>query len=141
MIDSINNLTSLTDFYCYNEDTDNMPVQFEKSCYYSIDDFQTMMQDSVHNQSLSIMNTNARSLPKNVDDFHIYLKNLCSSNFSGFDILSFVETWMNDSLGSIVEFDNYKAVYKHKECESTTLLCTIFMFINSFIIIKFNNTF
>jgi exonuclease III len=64
--------------------------------------------------SLSVFNTNARSLAKHVSEYQLYLNSLRNEKFDHFDILSFTETWLDEILEPIVDIEGYNVVFKHK---------------------------
>jgi exonuclease III len=60
------------------------------------------------------MNTNARSLVKHVGDYKVLLELIREETNFSFDIISFCETWLNDSLEDIASIENYASVFRHK---------------------------
>ena len=93
----------------FNSDERNSNL-FVPSYYYNVSQF----NDLVHtfaSSKLSILNTNARSLPKHKSDYDVFLNQI--TNFQ-FDILTFEETWLDDSLCDLIQFQNYTLVTKHK---------------------------
>ncbi len=58
----------------------------------------------MHDNSLSMLHFNIRSMNKNTTEFKRYIQTL---NFS-FDILGFSETWLNEGINDLYQFDSYK---------------------------------
>ena len=81
---------------------------FTKSLYYD----KSFLSHN-HPHDMKILNTNARSLPKNFLQFEALLAELSTQNFS-FEILTFTETWLDNSLESSINFNTYVPVMKHK---------------------------
>lgn len=103
------------------DDTDDLDPSFavpslvKKSQYFDINDFGKLTSDIPMSNSLSIMNTNARSLVKHFAEYQITVNSLYNKNFKYFDILSFTETWLDESLENLVNLDGYTSVFKHKK--------------------------
>ena len=92
----------------YDEQFDHDSPLITHSSYY---DISFLTQNHLHD--MKILNTNARSLPKNFMQFEALLAQLSIQNFS-FEILTFTETWLDSFLESTINFDTYVPVMKHK---------------------------
>ena len=83
------------------------------SKYYDIDQFGVLIP-SFDNRYLSLYNTNSRSLSKNKPQYDVLFQSL-SENFNfSFDLLTFTETWLNDELEQLINFEGYAKVIKNK---------------------------
>jgi hypothetical protein len=78
--------------------------------YYSIEEFSNI---SSHN-SISLYSTNCRSLLKNKPNYDILFHSLSQSHNFSFDLLTFTETWLDDNLMQLVNFNGYSKQFKHK---------------------------
>jgi hypothetical protein len=108
----LNDLLSLCDIM--PDDDENVKL-FDHSKYYDLNTFEKLLADrSDVKRKLSIFNSNARSLVKHKSEYDSLFGSLFESNKFAFDILTFTETWMNDDLENIVQFDNYVSCFKHK---------------------------
>ena len=86
---------------------------FDSSTYYSIDSFDGLT-NSLPKSTLSFFYANARSLPRHIDEYTSLLDEIQSRNSFRFDILCFVETWLDENLVNLVHINNYNLVCKHK---------------------------
>jgi hypothetical protein len=91
------------------------PQLITKSKYYTTTDFLDLNEKTDFSDSLSIFNVNCRSLCKHYSEYELYFETLKSEHFNSFDILTFTETWLDDHLQDIVQFDNYHSIFKHKD--------------------------
>ena len=87
------------------------PRLLTSSNYFSTDEFSSLCQNHSQDNYLSILNVNSRSLIKNFTEYESYFKSLHPYEF---DILSFTETWLDENLQPLVQFENYRAIFKHK---------------------------
>ena len=104
------NVTSLGDIMA--SDDDHSLVQHTK--YHDTDSFIQLIQSTNLNTKLSIFNSNARSLTKHKPDFDLLFDTLSHTKNFSFDVLTFDETWLNDDLASLLMFENYYSIYRHK---------------------------
>ena len=87
----------------------------DQSMYYDIQSFQHLITENTNpKDKLTLFNANARSLIKHKSDFELFLSSLSENTNFEFDILSFTETWANSDLETLVNFDNYTSLFKHK---------------------------
>jgi hypothetical protein len=97
-----------------NDHTDRNDFTLKNSLYYDQEEFSQLVSPQDSEKFLSIMNTNARSLVKHSSEYKVFLEMIQqSANFS-FDVISFCETWLNESLEELVTMDNYVGIFKHK---------------------------
>ena len=89
---------------------DNLDSCIRKSEYYDIDDFHDIMKKYNNGKNISILNLNARSLVKNINELTIILSNLPSP----FSIITIEESWLNQDLEPLVQIDGYTFIPKHK---------------------------
>lgn len=107
------NQPSLSDFL--NDQSDeNGELVFRSSLYYDLDELCQLLCQENSKKYLSVMNTNARSLVKHTDDYKVLLEYVNQNANFNFDVISFCETWLNDSLEDLVTMENYSSVFKHK---------------------------
>ena len=92
----------------FDEQFNHESPLFTKSLYYD-----KSFLSHTHPHEMKILNTNARSLPKNFIQFEALLAELSTQNFS-FEILTFTETWLDNHLETGINFDTYIPVMKHK---------------------------
>ena len=86
-----------------------------QSIYYDIQSFQNLITETTNlKDKLTLFNANARSLIKHKSEFELFLSSLSENTNFEFDILSFTETWINSDLETLVNFDNYTSLFKHK---------------------------
>ena len=86
-----------------------------QSMYYDIQSFQHLITENTNpKEKLTLFNANARVLIKHKSDFELFLSSLSENTNFEFDILSFTETWANSDLETLVNFDNYTSLFKHK---------------------------
>jgi hypothetical protein len=93
-------------------DENNQPL-FENSKYFDQESFQTVTKQKLPD-NLSIFCSNARSLLKNKSQFDTLFESLFEKYCFKFEILSFVETWLNDDLEELAHFNGYQSAFKHK---------------------------
>jgi uncharacterized protein YozE (UPF0346 family) len=110
MVD-LNYINSLGDVMP-SDDEDDTLVQSSK--YYTIDSFQDFIQSKNLKSKLSIFNNNSRSLIKHKSDYDNLFDALSKTNNFTFDILTFNETWLDNSLANLVQFHNYSSLFVHK---------------------------
>ena len=91
------------------------PNLLRKSKYFNLNQFVKFNDEIKSNGHLSVMNTNARSLAKHMVDYELIFNCLNDKSFKYFDILTFTETWLDESLESLVTLDGYQKIFKHKE--------------------------
>ena len=81
---------------------------------YSRLDFGKLAEESIKENTLSILNHNIRSLPCNGADLTTLLKEQIEHfNFS-FDIITLQETWLDSNLEQFTEINGYNLICKHK---------------------------
>jgi hypothetical protein len=98
-----------------NDETDiDGELSFTNSLYYDFDEFSHAMTVQDASRSLSIMNTNARSLIKNINNYKVLFETMNDKANFQFDVIAFCETWLNDSLEHLVYLEGYSHVFKHK---------------------------
>ena len=103
-------LPSLTEFL--NDDTESLSL-FTESKYYSISDLETMPNLANRNKTITVFNSNARSLLKHECEYKSLFDSISKTGMH-FDIISFCETWLDVNLESLISFDDYTAIYRHK---------------------------
>ena len=86
-----------------NEDnylcTDNEENPFiKRSNYYDLDEFNLIMKKYNTDNNISVLNINARSLVKHINEFTATLSDLPSL----FDVITVEETWLSDTLMPLV---------------------------------------
>ena len=91
---------------------------FSKSSYYSIEQFKTLVS-GIPKNSLSILNTNARSFLKHKCEYELLMTDIYSENKFYFDILTFEETWLDDLTTEFAQLNEYNLVTKHKSTGKT----------------------
>ena len=95
-------------------DISKEPSLLRKSKYFNLDQFSKFNGERKMNGHLSIMNTNARSLVKHMAEYQLIFNLLENGKPNYFDILTFTETWLDQSLESLVTLDGYHEIFKHK---------------------------
>ena len=98
-----------------NEDnylcTDNEENPFiKRSNYYDLDEFNLIMKKYNTDNNISVLNINARSLVKHINEFTATLSDLPSL----FDVITVEETWLSDTLMPLVTLNGYTFIAKHK---------------------------
>ena len=78
------------------------------SKYYGIEEMCNAYHD--YQDNLSIMYANCRSLPKHIGEYHSLLDCLYDTKKVQFDILCFVETWLNEQNSLLANFDQYNHI-------------------------------
>ena len=104
-----NEASSNTDFNLII-DNDEISPQIVKSNYYDIDEFNELSKKINHDNSISVLNINARSLVKHMNELTAILDDFNVS----FDIITVEETWLNDLLQPLVNLSGYTFIAKHK---------------------------
>lgn len=95
----------------FNDDhVENSRPMFSPSHYYDIDKFNELTE-SLSSKTFSILNTNARSLPKHKTEYEVLMNNIINFHF---DVLTFEETWLDENLCDYVKFKGYSMITKHK---------------------------
>lgn len=82
------------------------------SQYYDIDSCVKLFAENNLGDNFNIFSTNSRSLPKHKSEYDV-LFHAINSNHE-FDLLSFTESWLDNKLESLVHFNGYNSVYKHR---------------------------
>lgn len=105
------NVVSLDDLE--NLQLSNEPTLLKTSEYYNIKMFSKIVSTN-HSNSLSIMNCNARSPPKHISEYQLLFSSLSTDTWKSFDVLSFTETCLNETLESLATLEGYCSIFKHK---------------------------
>ena len=63
---------------------------------------------------IRIFNNNARSLIGNHGHYQTLFAHFKENMGLDFDILTFTETWLDDTIENLVQFDNFTGIFKHK---------------------------
>ena len=84
------------------------------SSYYDIAELGELLSDKRHNNSLSIMYANSRSLTKHINDYQVMFEYLHAKNAVVFDVICFVETWLSTNTLPLAEISGYNHIYKEK---------------------------
>jgi site-specific DNA-adenine methylase len=87
---------------------------FSSSQYYDAYELNGLLSQVKTKEYLSIMNTNARSLPRHISDYQLFLEALYEKSLFEFDLITFDETWLNNDLEQIISLNNYDAIFQHK---------------------------
>ena len=96
------------------EADDNEALQIiSESKYYKLTNLNTLSDYMKSEKTLSLFNSNARSLAKHICQFQALFKSIHNAGIC-FDVITFCETWLDDSLSQTVSFENYVPVYRHK---------------------------
>ena len=80
------------------------------SKYYHPEEFCGILDD--HTCHTSVMYANSRSLPKHINDYKLLLDYIHDKCGFSFDIMCFVETWLNEHNESLINFDGFVHLYK-----------------------------
>ena len=91
---------------------------FEASTYKTIDEFKTYAEQT-SKESIHLINANARSLLKHKCDFEIFMEELKHNCDFMFDVLTFVETWLDEIIEPLANIEGYNMVTKHKNGNKT----------------------
>ena len=91
-------------------DHDEISPQITKSSYYDIDEFNDFSKKVDHDNSISVLNINARSLVKHITELSVILDEFLVS----FDVITVEETWLNDVLKPLVNLSGYTFITKHQ---------------------------
>lgn len=86
---------------------------FTPSAYYDYDQFVDLSKN-INKSMFTVLNTNARSLVKNMSNYEIFLDRLKQDGNFIFDALTFEESWLNNDLEDLVNLEGYSLVTKHK---------------------------
>ena len=95
-----------------NDDSESLSL-FTESKYYSTSDIRTIPNFARDDQNITVFNSNARSLLKHEIEYKSLFDSLNKADLN-FNIITFCETWMDTNLESLISFDGYSAVYRHK---------------------------
>ena len=87
----------------------------QNSQYYNCDSFANLIQTKNPLDHLTIFNTNARSLIRHKSEYDVFLQALNTHRGFAFDLITFTESWLDDELENLVNFDGYAPVLKHKK--------------------------
>ena len=108
-------MVSPIDSLLYNEAIEeyDCPALSMPTGYFDLIQFgnYAMSQES---PNISIFNTNSRSLLKNFAQYDLLFETLKSDFNYEFDVISFVETWLDSNLEKLVNIPGYCPVFKHK---------------------------
>ena len=91
-------------------ENDEISPLIVQSTYYDTDEFNEFAKKFNHNNNISILNINARSLVKHINELTVILNEFPI----GFDVITVEETWLNDALKPLVNLDGYTFITKHK---------------------------
>ena len=80
----------------------------DRSHYYDIDKFNSLECDPSFD--LSVIHVNARSMSANFDQFYALFDLLRLK----FDIICVSETWLDESVGHLFNFEGYNAFHSHR---------------------------
>ena len=112
-IEDANSILPLTNtdpdlnYYGGLENIDN----YISSDYYTEDSFSNKcLQLSADSFSLSLLHLNIRSLPKHLNEFEVYIKNLNVD----FSIYGFSETWLNDNNATLFTLSGYNHICNYR---------------------------
>ena len=83
------------------------------SKYYDMDHFSSL-PTLLDKSCFSLYNTNSRSLLKNKIHYDTLFQSILDKNNFAFDFLTFTETWLNEDLENLVNFDGYTKITKNK---------------------------
>ena len=103
---------SLLDVIADCEDVGSLPLLTDSN-YYKIDNLKEIQDSISYNSSISIFNSNARSLTKHISQFHVLFNSIQNIGIR-FDVLTFCETWLDHESAQSISFPNYSPVFKHK---------------------------
>ena len=85
------------------------------SDYYLSDKFKNKcIEKGFNSDCFSFIHLNIRSVPKNINQFELYLRNIQHE----FSIIGLSETWLNESNFSLYNIVGYNHVYKYREKKS-----------------------
>ena len=91
-------------------DNDEISPRVTKSLYYDIPDFNDLSKNINLDNHISILNINARSLLKHINELSAILEEFIVQ----FDVITVEETWLNDLLKPLVNLNGYTFITKHK---------------------------
>ena len=92
-------------------DNNDISPLITKSDYYDIDEFNVFSKKLNHNSTFSILNINARSLVRHINEFSAILRDFSVV----FDVITVEETWLTDLLKPLVNLDGYTFFTKHRD--------------------------
>jgi uncharacterized protein YozE (UPF0346 family) len=92
--------------------TDGFQELIENSSYLDLDSLCNVVTNRRDN--LSFLYANSRSLAKHATDYKLLLDYIDKKANFDFDILCFVETWLNTNTEHLAEIDGYSHMAKHK---------------------------
>ena len=95
-----------------NIDHDSQPL-IHNSQYYDTNSFCKLSAKSPKNH-LSVFNTNARSLLKHKGEYEVLFQSIKQNCNFEFDIITFTESWLDNSIEHLAKFDGYNMITKHK---------------------------
>ena len=96
----------------FEESPDHQSPLVPQSNYYHLHNPIVLPQD--HINSLKIFNNNARSLLSSHSHYETLFSLLENANNLSFDIITFTETWLDETLCEFTHFEKYKHIFKHK---------------------------
>ena len=94
-----------------NEDQPNIIIESQN---YSRDELGLLIRQNHYNHFFSVLNINIRSLLKNKAQLEALLYELNSTNKLTFDVITIQESWLNENLQQLANFEDYQLVCKHK---------------------------
>lgn len=108
--------TESNDFNSMNDidpDTQFYNVQFNSSCDYFLEDMfnSKVSKMNVQNKNLSMLNTNIRSMPRNLSKLKCYLENLNHK----FTIHSFTESWISNHSAGLYGMAGYNVEHNYRK--------------------------
>lgn len=109
-MDNLNITSSLCDVFHQDLETEFLTP----SKYYDNNMFHGLVESQDIGNKLTIFNTNARSLLRHKSEYDLLLDSLSKTKNFQFDILTFCETWLDDDLENLVQFENYSGLFRHK---------------------------
>ena len=99
----------------FEEHLDHQPSLIQQSKYYDVHESLSLPKEFT--SCLKIFNNNARSLMSTHRQYEILLEYLANHNNLTFDVLTFTETWLDETLENSIHFDDYTSIFKHKQPE------------------------
>ena len=91
-------------------DNDDISSRVTKSTYYDIEEFNDFTKEINLDNTISVLNINARSLVKHINELTVILEEI----FVKFDVITIEETWLDDLLKPLVDLSGYTFIAKHK---------------------------
>ena len=111
-MDGLESEKSLSGILAEADDDDVLQI-ISESKYYKLTNLNTLSEYMKSEKTLSLFNSNARSLAKHESQFQALFKSIHNSGIC-FDVITFCETWLDDSLSQTISFENYVPIYRHK---------------------------